>query len=273
MVTIRDYINLIEHKGSYRTQLLSTVYAYPITESALLEDFGLGELWDGLKKLLGDAANWVWDQIKGLVSNVINILPNVPRYIVDGAVNFVMWCAVHPIEVVLGTLGLRYPEISSEVIKDASALITHAFGGDAGARGQLAMGGIEALLANRIPIPGSGLFGFLDGARKNFRFKESENVVWTNVLDAMENINNWVQGVITPEAIRSIAQFAVTFAVPAVFIAAIIYGGQMLYDFMSKHNPPESTKEKLSHAISKDAEPQTATESMRYLINKVDPIR
>lgn len=270
---MRDYITLVEHKESYKSQLLSTVYATPIAESILLEDFGLGDLWDGLKKLVGDAATWLWDKIKALISSVTNMLPDVPKYIFHGAVDFIMWCAVNPLKTLLGVFALKFPSISSEAIKNVSALITHAFGGDAGARGQLAMGGLQGLIGSRTGIPFLGTLGFLDGAKSNFRDPEYEGKVWSTVLDAMETINNWVQDIITPEAIESIAKFAVRFAIPVAVIASIIYGGQLLYDYMSKNDPPKSTEEKLSLTISKDAEPKTATESMRSIINKVDLIR
>jgi hypothetical protein len=275
MDNIRHYINLVEGSQSYKTQLLSSVYTYPITESVLMEDFGLSSLWKDLKNVLGNVADVIWGGIKNIVSSISSLLSGVPKYIVQGAVSFVLWCARHPIITILGSLALKNPTIGSEAIKNATALIVQAFGGDAGSRGQMMLGGIESLIGGRFG-PIGNLIGFLSGAQINFRDPKSEGAVWSNVLDAMETINEWVGKVISPEAIQMIASFAVNYAIPIVAVAAIIYGGQKLYQYMKKNSPPKTTESKIENIVKKSTNNQPvvdkekpANESIRELINKL----
>jgi hypothetical protein len=97
----------------------------------------------------------------------------------------------------------------------------------------------------------------------------SDTGIWGSIADATKQIQSWVQDNVTPEAIEMIANFAINFAIPIVAVAAIVYGGQKLYQYMKNNHPPKSTESKIYDMLgNSDAKAQPA-ESMRSLIDKI----
>jgi len=86
-----------------------------------------------------------------------------------------------------------------------------------------------------------------DSVAKNAVPHEGE--IWDNIVAATETIQGWVKDKITPDAIKSIADFAVNWAIPIVAVAAIIYGGQLLYEYITTKEPPKITESKVAKMI------------------------
>jgi hypothetical protein len=361
MYPIRHYINLVEGSQSYKTQLLSTVYTQPITESMLMEDFGLSSLWEGLKKILGDTGDFIWGGIKKLASATVSMLVGVPGFIVKSAVSFMIWCAFNPITSILGYLGLKNPAAAANTINFLSAGITNMIGGDAGPKGVAAgatMGGALGAdaggsLGSVVPGAGTlagagygGAAGAITGAIGAGRAKDaidsvrrgiegtstafgkltpgnlakqingpeakpggrppdalppidrgtqadyddmqqgqalwdkannaelpsgygyqqptiadqaqaaatnltagSNNGLFASVRDAATQINKWIGEHVTEEAIQSIANFVFNWGIPIVATAAIVYGGQLLYEYITTKTPPKITESKVAKVI------------------------
>ena len=334
MDTIRHYINLVEGSQSYRTQLLSTVYTQPITESMLMEDFGLSSLWDGLKKAMGGAADLVWSGIKKLASATISMLAGVPGVIVKSAVIFMIWCAFNPITTVLGYVGLKDPAKGAAMIKLASEAITNWVGAGASATGVAAGAATGAAIGGSVAgVPGavggavlgavgpgnirnavdatqrmgqginaagskasitpknlaavigpnsvditrgnsdtvknlaaagdssvSGETGSFGNANTIIAAGPSiaQNVqdatpkdtgLWKSIQDAVKALNEWIGKNVSEEAIQSIADFVFTWAIPIAATAAIIYGGQLLYEYITTKEPPKLTESKVAKMI------------------------
>lgn len=334
MDPIRHYINLVEGSQSYRTQLLSTVYTQPITESMLMEDFGLSSLWDGLKKAMGGAADLVWSGIKKLASATISMLAGVPGVIVKSAVIFMIWCAFNPITTVLGYVGLKDPAKGAAMIKSASEAITNWVGAGSSATGVAAGAATGAAIGGSVAgVPGAvggavlGAVGpgnirnTIDatqrmgqginaaGSKANITTKNltavigpnsvdiargnsdtvknlaaagdssvsgetgsfgnanpiiaagpsiAQNVqdatpkdtgLWKSIQDAVRALNKWIGENVSEEAIQSIADFVFTWAIPIAATAAIIYGGQLLYEYITTKEPPKLTESKVAKMI------------------------
>lgn len=334
MDPIRHYINLVEGSQSYRTQLLSTVYTQPITESMLMEDFGLSSLWDGLKKAMGGAADLVWSGIKKLASATISMLAGVPGVIVKSAVIFMIWCAFNPITTVLGYVGLKDPAKGAAMIKSASEAITNWVGAGSSATGVATGAATGAAIGGSVAgVPGAvggavlGAVGpgnirnTIDatqrmgqginaaGSKANITPKNlaavigpnsvdiargnsdtvknlaaagdssvsgetgsfgnanpiiaagpsiAQNVqdatpkdtgLWKSIQDAVKALNEWIGKNVSEEAIQSIADFVFTWAIPIAATAAIIYGGQLLYEYITTKEPPKLTESKVAKMI------------------------
>ena len=334
MDPIRHYINLVEGSQSYRTQLLSTVYTQPITESMLMEDFGLSSLWDGLKKAMGGAADLVWSGIKKLASATISMLAGVPGVIVKSAVIFMIWCAFNPITTVLGYVGLKDPAKGAAMIKSASEAITNWVGAGSSATGVATGAATGAAIGGSVAgVPGAvggavlGAVGpgnirnTIDatqrmgqginaaGSKANITTKNltavigpnsvdiargnsdtvknlaaagdssvsgetgsfgnanpiiaagpsiAQNVqdatpkdtgLWKSIQDAVRALNKWIGENVSEEAIQSIADFVFTWAIPIAATAAIIYGGQLLYEYITTKEPPKLTESKVAKMI------------------------
>lgn len=329
MDNIRHHINLVEGLRDHRAQLLSTVYAYPITESLLMEELGLSSLWQSLKSKIGDAADSIWGSIKGLASKILSMLSSVPKHIVDGAVKFIIWCASNPITAILTGLGLAYPGVASTVANWAATSLAGAAAGTAavaglsgaGTRIGAGVGAAGALLTpqNLAKAIGDGPefkagdlplrklppvdkytqqdyddvdFGIdkLTQQKNNVadlfnpngqpsiaaqaqdianNASPSDTGIWGSIADATKQIQAWVQDNVTPEAIEMIASFAINFAIPIVAVAAIIYGGQKLYQYMKSNHPPESTESKINGMLGNSAAAANPAESMRSMMDKI----
>ena len=366
MDPIRHYINLVEGSQSYRTQLLSTVYTQPITESMLMEDFGLSSLWDGLKKAMGGAADLVWSGIKKLASATISMLAGVPGVIVKSAVTFMIWCAFNPITSILGYVGLKNPDKAAWMIKTASETITNWVGAGASATGVAGGAATGAAIGGSVAgVPGAvggavlGAVGpgnirntidatqrmgqginaagskanitpnnltkvigpnstdiarsdsdtvknlaaagdnSVSGETGSFRPTDSDRIknlaaagdnslwgdtsnnntiipngnanpiiaagpsiaqnvqdvtpkdtgLWKSIQDAVKALNEWIGKNVSEEAIQSIADFVFTWAIPIAATAAIIYGGQLLYEYITTKEPPKLTESKVAKMI------------------------
>jgi hypothetical protein len=334
MDPIRHYINLVEGSQSYKTQLLSTVYTQPITESMLMEDFGLSSLWDGLKKAMGGAVDLVWSGIKKLASATVSMLAGVPGFIVNNAVKFIIWCAFNPITSILGYIGLKNPDKAAWMIKAASETITNWVGAGASATGVAGGAATGAAIGGRVAgVPGAvggAILGAVGpgnirntidatqrmgqginaaGSKANITPKNlaavigpnsvditrgnsdtvknlaaagdssvsgetgsfgnanpiiaagpsiAQNVqdvtpkdtgLWKSIQDAVKALNEWIGKNVSEEAIQSIADFVFTWAIPIVATAAIIYGGQLLYEYITTKEPPKLTESKVAKVI------------------------
>lgn len=338
MDPIRHYINLVEGSQSYRTQLLSTVYTQPITESMLMEEFGLSGIWEGLKKILGDAGDLVWSGIKKLASATVSMLAGVPGFIVKSAITFMIWCAFNPITSILGYIGLKNPKAAAETIQFLSAGITHTIGGDAGAKGLAAatsmgatVGGVlGGKVGSAIGAGTAALGGHIRNAvNATYRMGQGTNAagskanitpnnltkvigpnstdiarsdsdtvknlaatgdnslwgdpdsstmtaagpsiaqnvqdvtpkdtgVWKSIQDAATALNKWIGDKVTEEAIQSIADFVFNWGIPIAATAAIIYGGQLLYEYITTKTPPNLTESKVAKMIKSSLAKQKA---------------
>jgi hypothetical protein len=329
MDNIRHYINLVEGSQSYKTQLLSSVYTYPITESVLMEDLDLASLWKSLKSKIGSAVDSIWGGIKKLASQILSILSGVPKFIVNAAVKFIIWCASNPITTVLVGLGLANPGVASTVAKWAATSLAGAASGAATVAGLSGAGtrvgaGIGAASSSLTPQnlakavgdgpefkPGDLPLRKLPPVDKNTQqdyddmdfgidklsqqkdranlfnpndqpsiAQQAQDVannaspsapgIWDSIADATKQIEAWVHDKVSPEAIEMIANFAINFAIPIVAVAAIIYGGQKLYQYMKKNSPPKTTESKIENMLKDSSgKEKPANESMRELINKL----
>jgi hypothetical protein len=299
----------------------------------LMEDFGLSSLWEGLKKILGDAGDLVWSGIKKLASATVSMLVGVPGIIVKSAVTFMIWCAFNPITYILGYIGLKNPKATADAIQFLSAGITNMIGGDAGLAGVAAgasIGGtLGGIFGGKIGAATGAVTGAVGGhvrnavdatqrmgqginaagSKANITPKNlaaiigpnaadisrsdsntvknlaaagdnsvsgetgsfgttnpivaagpsiAQNVqditpkdtgLWKSIQDAATAINKWIGSNVSEEAIQSIANFVFTWAIPIAATAAIIYGGQLLYEYITTKEPPKLTESKVAKMI------------------------
>jgi hypothetical protein len=303
-----------------------------------MEDFGLSGIWEGLKKILGDAGDLVWSGIKKLASATVSMLAGVPGFIVKSAITFMIWCAFNPITSILGYIGLKNPKAAAETIQFLSAGITHTIGGDAGAKGLAAatsmgatVGGVlGGKVGSAIGAGTAALGGHIRNAvNATYRMGQGTNAagskanitpnnltkvigpnstdiarsdsdtvknlgaagdnslwgdpdsstitaagpsiaqdvqdvtpkdtgVWKSIQDAATALNKWIGDKVTEEAIQSIADFVFNWGIPIAATAAIIYGGQLLYEYITTKTPPNLTESKVAKMIKSSLAKQKA---------------